>query len=694
MQLKRNNKMETFSKKTFDNLYKKAVSYKEKKQLIKAIEVYSKIIEKVKDRENCVDCAKLYEDVGDIYYDIKDYTHAFEFMQKASTIYSYNKMYDLQLSQYKKLGGLQQSIWQFKKSIDIFQQGLMLANRLKLSDKIIEFELLIGNALNWDEQLEASEKYLKSAIRKEKKTNNANNSMIKLRAHVSYAILMRKMKKYDLSDKYFKLGMQFSKENNNAYMMDISKSYGVLQYEKGNYEAAEKLLLQAEEMATSEGADTSRAVIFEYLSELYDKQRNYEKAFYYLRKFYDRKLDLLEKGYSDENNKLQIKLGLEDARRERAVAEETANAKSLFIAGISHEIRTPMNIILGTTSFMLNDHPKPEHLRYLQTLKKSGENLLGIINDILDVSKMEAGKLDVEMEPVWLPEIIENVATMMQLAATEKGLQLTYDIDSKIDFKFLSDGLRLNQIITNLVSNAIKFTSVGSVHIQAMYKKKNELQIVVSDTGLGIPKDKLNSIFEQYEQVRTKTQKKYKGTGLGLSISKRLVELMQGTISVKSKVNIGTTFTVTLPIEQVQAQETVQPNAVRYNADFLNGKQILIVDDIDNNRFVIKETLKFFHSDVEILEVENGKQALDILTTTYPDLVIMDLDMPEMNGFEALSEIRKNKKTKNLKVVASTASVVANNEADFMSFGFNAYLPKPFNIEDFHALLQKQLASN
>ncbi len=694
MQLKRNNKMETFSKKTFDNLYKKAVSYKEKKQLIKAIEVYSKIIEKVKDRENCVDCAKLYEDVGDIYYDIKDYTHAFEFMQKASTIYSYNKMYDLQLSQYKKLGGLQQSIWQFKKSIDIFQQGLMLANRLKLSDKIIEFELLIGNALNWDEQLEASEKYLKSAIRKEKKTNNANNSMIKLRAHVSYAILMRKMKKYDLSDKYFKLGMQFSKENNNAYMMDISKSYGVLQYEKGNYEAAEKLLLQAEEMATSEGADTSRAVIFEYLSELYDKQRNYEKAFYYLRKFYDRKLDLLEKGYSDENNKLQIKLGLEDARRERAVAEETANAKSLFIAGISHEIRTPMNIILGTTSLMLNDHPKPEHLRYLQTLKKSGENLLGIINDILDVSKMEAGKLDVEMEPVWLPEIIENVATMMQLAATEKGLQLTYDIDSKIDFKFLSDGLRLNQIITNLVSNAIKFTSVGSVHIQAMYKKKNELQIVVSDTGLGIPKDKLNSIFEQYEQVRTKTQKKYKGTGLGLSISKRLVELMQGTISVKSKVNIGTTFTVTLPIEQVQAQETVQPNAVRYNADFLNGKQILIVDDIDNNRFVIKETLKFFHSDVEILEVENGKQALDILTTTYPDLVIMDLDMPEMNGFEALSEIRKNKKTKNLKVVASTASVVANNEADFMSFGFNAYLPKPFNIEDFHALLQKQLASN
>lgn len=694
MQLKRNNKMETFSKKTFDNLYKKAVSYKEKKQLIKAIEVYSKIIEKVKDRENCVDCAKLYEDVGDIYYDIKDYTHAFEFMQKASTIYSYNKMYDLQLSQYKKLGGLQQSIWQFKKSIDIFQQGLMLANRLKLSDKIIEFELLIGNALNWDEQLEASEKYLKSAIRKEKKTNNANNSMIKLRAHVSYAILMRKMKKYDLSDKYFKLGMQFSKENNNAYMMDISKSYGVLQYEKGNYEAAEKLLLQAEEMATSEGADTSRAVIFEYLSELYDKQRNYEKAFYYLRKFYDRKLDLLEKGYSDENNKLQIKLGLEDARRERAVAEETANAKSLFIAGISHEIRTPMNIILGTTSLMLNDHPKPEHLRYLQTLKKSGENLLGIINDILDVSKMEAGKLDVEMEPVWLPEIIENVATMMQLAATEKGLQLTYEIDSKIDFKFLSDGLRLNQIITNLVSNAIKFTSVGSVHIQAMYKKKNELQIVVSDTGLGIPKDKLNSIFEQYEQVRTKTQKKYKGTGLGLSISKRLVELMQGTISVKSKVNIGTTFTVTLPIEQVQAQETVQPNAVRYNADFLKGKQILIVDDIDNNRFVIKETLKFFHPDVEILEVENGKQALDILTTTYPDLVIMDLDMPEMNGFEALSEIRKNKKTKNLKVVASTASVVANNEADFMSFGFNAYLPKPFNIEDFHALLQKQLASN
>lgn len=694
MQLKRNNKAETFSKKNFENLYKKAVSYKEKKQLIKAIEVYSKIIEKVKDRENCIDCAKLYEDVGDIYYDIKDYTHAFEFMQKASTIYSYNEMYDLQLSQYKKLGGLQQSIWQFKKSIDIFQQGLMLANRLKLSDKIIEFELLIGNALNWDEQLEASEKYLKSAIRKEKKANNTSNSMIKLRAHVSYAILMRKMKKYDQSDKYFKLGMQFSKENNNAYMMDISKSYGVLQYEIGNYEAAEKLLLQAEEMATFEGADTSRAVIFEYLSELYGKQHNYEKAFYYLRKFYDRKLDLLEKGYSEENNKLQIKLGLEDARRERTVAEETANAKSLFIAGISHEIRTPMNIILGTTSLMLNDHPKPEHLRYLQTLKKSSENLLGIINDILDVSKMEAGKLDIEMEPIWLPEIIENVVMVMQLAATEKGLQLTYDIDPKINFKFLSDGLRLNQIITNLVSNAIKFTTVGSVHIQAMYKKNNELQISVKDTGLGIPKDKLKSIFEQYEQVRTKTQKKYKGTGLGLSISKRLVELMHGTISVKSKINLGTTFVIHLPIEAVQHQEEVHTHTVQYNADFLKGKLILIVDDIENNRFVIIETLKFFHSKVQIIEAENGLQALQILATQTPDLVIMDLDMPEMNGFETLSEIRKNKKLKKLKVVASTASVVANSESDFMDFGFNAYLPKPFTIEHFHALLQKQLASN
>jgi signal transduction histidine kinase/ActR/RegA family two-component response regulator len=672
----------------FDALYKLANQHKIDKEYVDAIEIYNKLISKQKDTSECVECAKLYEDVGDIYYELKDFQHAFEFMQKALQIYADNNLYDLQLDQYKKIGGLQQGIWQFKKAIDIFQQGLSLSTRLGKMEKIIEFELLLGNVMNWAEQLEDAEKYLVSAIEKEKKINLP---LIKLRAHVSYAILLRKMRKFDQAERFFKLGMKFSAENNNAYLMDITKSYGIMQFEMGNYEAAEPLLLDSEIKAATEGNDTTKAVIFEYLSLLYEKKNEFEKAFYYIKKFYERKLELLEKGFSDDNNILQAKIGLEDAKRERLIAEETASAKSLFIATISHEIRTPMNIILGTSSLMLNDEPKKEHVRYLQTLKKSGENLLGIINDILDVSKMEAGKLEIEYEPVLLQEIFENILTLMEQTANEKKLQLHYLIDDKINFALLSDPLRLTQIITNLVSNSIKFTAKGSICFEAKLKNKNTLQLIVSDTGIGIPKDKLKTIFAQYEQVRTKVQKKYKGTGLGLAISKKLVELMNGSIIIKSKINEGTSFVISLPFEKAAMQKSTTTELHQKDTTFLSGKTFLLTDDIDDNRFVIAETLRFFNKDIIVLEAEDGQQALDVLKNNQVDFVIMDLDMPVMNGFEALSEIRKNKKIKHLKVIASTASLITNGEDEFLEFGFNGYLPKPFDIDNFFLLLEKML---
>jgi signal transduction histidine kinase/ActR/RegA family two-component response regulator len=672
----------------FDALYKLANQHKIDKEYVDAIEIYNKLISKQKDTSECVECAKLYEDVGDIYYELKDFQHAFEFMQKALQIYADNNLYDLQLDQYKKIGGLQQGIWQFKKAIDIFQQGLSLSTRLGKMEKIIEFELLLGNVMNWAEQLEDAEKYLVSAIEKEKKINLP---LIKLRAHVSYAILLRKMRKFDQAERFFKLGMKFSAENNNAYLMDITKSYGIMQFEMGNFDAAEPLLLDSEIKAATEGNDTTKAVIFEYLSLLYEKKKEFEKAFYYIKKFYERKLELLEKGFSDDNNILQAKIGLEDAKRERLIAEETASAKSLFIATISHEIRTPMNIILGTSSLMLNDEPKKEHVRYLQTLKKSGENLLGIINDILDVSKMEAGKLEIEYEPILIQDIFDNILTVMEQSANEKQLQLHYSVDDKINFAFFSDPLRLTQIITNLVSNAIKFTAKGSIHFEAKLKNKNTFQLIVSDTGIGIPKDKLKTIFAQYEQVRTKVQKKYKGTGLGLAISKKLVELMNGTIIIKSKINQGTSFVISLPFEKAAMQKSTTTELHQKDTVFLKGKTILITDDIEDNRFVIAETLRFFNKDIIVLEAEDGQQALDLLKNNLVDFVVMDLDMPVMNGFEALSEIRKNKKLKHLKVIASTASLITNGEDEFLEFGFNGYLPKPFDIDNFFLLLEKML---
>lgn len=671
-------------------LYAKALGFKNNKEYIKAVEIYQKIIKQKQDDLECVECAKLYEDVGDIYFEVKDFQRAFEFLQKALQIYADNHEYELQLNQYKKIGGLQQGIWQFKKAIEIFQQGLQLSQRLEKKDKIIEFELLLGNVLNWADRLEEAEKYLVSSIEKEKKLNLP---LIKLRAHVSYAILLRKMRKFDKAEKLFKLGMKLSAENNNAYLMDITKSYGIMHCEMGNFETAEKLLLDAEQKAKTDGNDATRAVIYEYLAAVYEHTNNFPKAYHYIKKFYERKLDLLEKGFSDENNLLQAKIGLEDARRERLVAEETSNAKSLFIATISHEIRTPMNIILGTTSLMLNDNPKIEHIKYLQTLRKSGENLLALINDILDISKIEAGKLEIEYEPVFIRDVFSNLETIFLSSVKEKGLKLQFIIDKKIDFQFYSDPLRLSQIITNLVSNAIKFTTVGSIKVAIKKMKNNQLQITVTDTGMGIPIDKLKSIFEQYEQVRSKVQKKYKGTGLGLAITKKLVELMNGTISVKSTVNKGTSFIVNLPYVVAEIVENKTLISLDKEAGFLNDKIILIVDDVEDNRFVVSETLKFFNKNIQIIEAENGKRGVELAKLYHPHVIIMDLDMPIMDGFEALTCIRKLKNKISPIIIASTASLITNSEDEFTKLGFNGYLPKPFDIDYFFTLLAKQVVN-
>lgn len=656
--------------------------YIQQEKYAEALSVATQLYVQYQDKVVDLNYAKLNEVIGDIYAALNDYHHTLEHFHKALQYYRENDENDLLLDQLAKLGYIQIRNFQFKKAIDLFHDGLKLAIRLGSLEKIAEFEFMMGNAYNWDDNLVESEKYLLSSIQKSKHLNNLSYIV---NNNASYAILLRKMHKYDESEEYFIKSIALSKEYNNLHLYEIKRSYGILQFFKGNLSKSESLLLEAKENIKSESA---LLVVYEYLEQVYAKKNDYLNAYNYHKQFHAIKLKLLEQGYTEDNNIAQAKIGLENAKRERLIAEETANAKSLFIATISHEIRTPMNIILGTTELMLNDSPKNEHTRYLETLKKSGKNLLGLINDILDVSKIDAGKLEIEYEPVLFNEILENVVSSIQQLANEKKLDLSYVIDKNINSAFLSDPLRLTQIITNLISNAIKFTSIGNITVYAKLKNKKILQIEVTDTGIGIPKNKLASVFEQYEQVRTKVQKKYKGTGLGLSITKKLVELMHGTISVKSKINIGTTFIVQLPFILAEKQTQVIDNSIKKDAIFLQNKKILVVDDVEENRFLVKQTLLLFNKNVVIVEAENGLQALQILKESNIDIVIMDLDMPVMNGFEALSEIRKNKKIKNTKVIASTASLIANSDDEIIAFGFDAYLPKPFEMNYFYILLE------
>ncbi len=635
-----------------------------------------------------IELAAIYNEIAEIYKKIKDSDNALLYHNKALEIWQRLNHIENQLNQYKNIGDIFLYTYQFNKAIDIFSIASALSYKHNDLELIIEIERSLGNAYNWSENYNLAEFHLTKAL-KNVHSLKATNNVIRL--YLSYAILLRKQLKYEESKQYFEKCIQLLENDDKNNIVNVYKSYGLLLIDIGDFENAELYFKKGEQLIDETINNAAIVSLFEHMTLLYEKKKDFKNAYIYSKKFSEHRYALLEQGFSEESNLLHAKIGLADAKRERIIAEESASAKSLFIATISHEIRTPMNIILGTTSLMLNDKPKKEHEKYLTTLKRSGENLLGIINDILDISKIEAGRLEIEIEPTDLHEVFDNIFTTMEQPAKDKQLALTFKIDEKINFLILSDPLRLTQIITNLISNSTKFTAKGSIHFEAKLKSKNKLEIIVRDTGIGIPKDKLATIFDQYEQVRTKVQKKYKGTGLGLAISKKLVEMLNGTIQIKSKINEGTTFIIQLPFEKAATQKNVDEQTIKKDTTFLSDKTILIVDDLEDNRFILKQTLLFYNKDLTILEAENGLVAVDSCKKNKIDLVIMDLDMPEMNGFEALSEIRKNKKTKNLTVAASTASLITNGDDEFIEFGFDTYLPKPFEMEDLYNLLVKTL---
>jgi CheY-like chemotaxis protein len=351
---------------------------------------------------------------------------------------------------------------------------------------------------------------------------------------------------------------------------------------------------------------------------------------------------------------------------------------------MSHEIRTPMNAILGFSELLGNDLKLPKHQNYLQFIRSSATSLLQLINDILDMSKIEAGVLDLHPEPTDTREICDFIKTLFAEPAAKRGIRLQCHVVTDLPHALLIDRIRLRQILVNLVGNAVKFTDQGSVDVRVFWEKQETssqitLVIEVLDTGVGIPQDKLDAIFKPFVQSGTHEEKEKQGTGLGLSIVKRLTELMGGTVTVASVLGQGSAFHLRFPHTPISARLAASDKVDKGEAiDFnqLHPSTLLIVDDNQVNRDLIREMLADSHH--TLVFGLGGEDAVAIAKKIKPDLALLDIRMPGMDGYEALRQIRKIPGLELIPSIAVTASALLNEE-NTLKERFSGYVRKPFS---------------
>ncbi len=387
----------------------------------------------------------------------------------------------------------------------------------------------------------------------------------------------------------------------------------------------------------------------------------------------------------DITEKSQILYELQLAKKK---AEELAFNKSQFLSHMSHELRTPLNGIIGSTNLLLQDAFLPDQKDQLSVLKFSSEHMLSLINDILDLSKLEADRIQLEKVAVDIPKFIHKVVSPFVPQYEEKGVTFKVIVDDNLKRPVLTDPTRLNQVLTNLVSNALKFTSRGIVKLEvketSVNSDFNTIEFSVSDTGIGISEDKREQIFEQFAQADVKTTRKYGGTGLGLTISQKLVGLMGGELKVQSTFHKGSRFyfEVVMPVQNnLKKPDIAAPEMI--DEKRLNGIKVLIAEDNPINMMIASKFLDKWG--VIYKQAKNGLEAVSLFGENDFDMVLMDLEMPEMDGYGALKAIREIDST--IPAVAFTAAVFDNMKEHLLSSGFSDFIQKPFRPEDLQAKL-------
>ena len=642
------------------------------------------------DRHGQLNCLN---EISSIYFKLGDCPSALQYILESLKLNT-----DLGDSEgiahnYNELGKLYVFLQDYQNAIDNFKKALKIFEGLKNKNQMVNSYFLLGNAYNWLDDYDKALYYLLRASNSLEQLEDVDS---KAKTLGSLAILYTKLKEYEKAIAYFNDALHVAKDGAApSVKAQLKKSLGNLYIELTQFDKAIEVLTGALQIARLSPMEGQLVKIHQFLSIAYEKLGDFENALQHFKKYFELDKQVTSEEVNLKTKALHIKYDLEELKKQKEIAELSDKLKEQFLANVSHEIRTPMNGVLGMAHLLNKTGPTKEQEEYIEAIKLSANNLMVIINDILDFSKINAGKIEFNEHDFNFRDLIKGIVQILQVKADEKKIKIGCTIDYHIKDNLVGDPIRLNQILMNLMGNAVKFTENGkvSLDVKLLDQKDNacKIRLRILDTGIGIPESKLQRIFESFEQADN-NKRRYEGTGLGLTIVKQLVELQGGSITVKSRINEGSEFTVdmTFRLGKNQQESDLTVKYQEIEAQDFSNIAVLIVEDNKVNQLLVKNMLKKFGYE-NIDTAENGLIALNKLKEQDYDLILMDIQMPEMDGYEITHEIRTRlrKEIRNIPVIAITADASEKERAKAKASGMDDYVIKPYTPEELYFTILK-----